>query len=46
MSPIVKKAIGMGYISAENSKIGSEIFINVRNKPIKAVVVKTPFIKK
>lgn len=46
MSPTLKKAIGMGYVSAENSKIGSEIFINIRNKPIKAVIVKAPFVKK
>lgn len=46
MSPTLKKAIGMGYVSAENSKIGSEIFINIRNKPVKAVIVKAPFVKK
>ncbi|KFF73648.1 glycine cleavage system protein T [Chryseobacterium sp. P1-3] len=46
MSPTLKKAIGMGYVSVENSKPGSEVFINIRNKPIKAVIVSTPFIKK
>lgn len=43
-SPVLEKGIGMGYISAENSAIGSEIFIQVRNKLLKAKVVKTPFI--
>lgn len=44
MSPTLKKAIGMGYVSVENSSVGNEIFINIRNKPVKAVVVKPPFI--
>ncbi|ROH97962.1 glycine cleavage system aminomethyltransferase GcvT [Chryseobacterium daecheongense] len=46
MSPTLKRAIGMGYVSIENSKPGSEVFINIRNKPVKAIIVKTPFIKK
>lgn len=46
MSPTLKKPIGMGYISVEYSGIGNEIFINIRNKPVKAVIAKTPFIKK
>ncbi len=43
-SPVLEKGIGMGYIAVENSAIGSEIFIKVRNKLLKAKVVKTPFI--
>lgn len=46
LSPTLKKGIGMGYVSVENTKPGSEVFINIRNKPVKAVIVKTPFIKK
>jgi aminomethyltransferase len=46
MSPTLKKAIGMGYISTEYSNIGNEIFINIRNKPVRAIIAKTPFIKK
>jgi aminomethyltransferase len=46
LSPTLKKGIGMGYISVENAKPGTEVFINIRNKPVKAVIVKTPFIKK
>jgi len=44
MSPTLKKAIGIGYVNIEKSAIGSEIFINIRNRPIKAIVVQTPFI--
>ncbi len=46
MSPTLNKAIGMGYISVENSKEGEDIYIGIRNKPVKALIVKTPFIKK
>ncbi|HUX54071.1 MAG TPA: glycine cleavage T C-terminal barrel domain-containing protein, partial [Williamwhitmania sp.] len=46
MSPILKVGIGMGYVKTEFSKLGSEIFINVRNKNLKAKVVKTPFFQK
>ncbi|MCD1117624.1 glycine cleavage system aminomethyltransferase GcvT [Chryseobacterium turcicum] len=44
MSPTLKKAIGMGYISVENSAVGNKIFINIRNKPTKAIIVALPFI--
>ncbi|MFA6483571.1 MAG: glycine cleavage system aminomethyltransferase GcvT [Bacteroidales bacterium] len=43
-SPILQNGIGMGYIQAAYSKIGSEIFIQVRNRNLKAEIVKTPFI--
>jgi aminomethyltransferase len=43
-SPVLEKGIGMGYIDIANSSIGSEIFILVRNKRLKAKVVKMPFI--
>ena len=46
MGPSVKKAIGMGYVNVPFNKVGSEIFINVRGKLLKAVVVKMPFYKK
>ncbi|MBO7073497.1 MAG: glycine cleavage system aminomethyltransferase GcvT [Bacteroidales bacterium] len=45
MAPSVKKAIGMGYVKKEFSKVGTEIFIKVRDKLISAVVVKLPFYK-
>ncbi len=43
--PSVNKAIGMGYVTPAYTKSGSEIFINIRGKLIKAVVVKLPFYK-
>ena len=42
-SPSLQKAIGMGYVSLENAAIDSEIFISVRDKLLKAKVVKFPF---
>ena len=42
-SPSLNKAIGMGYVPTSFSKAGSEIFIMIRDKAIKAKVVKTPF---
>jgi len=45
MAPALNKAIGMGYVKEEYSKFGSEIYIKIREKLLKAVVVKTPFYK-
>ncbi|MCK5775701.1 MAG: glycine cleavage system aminomethyltransferase GcvT [Bacteroidales bacterium] len=44
-SPMMKKGIGMGYIAKGNAKFGSEIFIRVRKKLLKAVIVKMPIYK-
>jgi len=44
-APSLQKAIGMGYVKKEFSKEGTEIFILIRNTPIKAKVVKFPFYK-
>ena len=45
MSPSLKKAIGLGYVTKEYSKRDSEIFIQVRKKAIPATVVRLPFYK-
>jgi len=45
MSPSLNKAIAMAYVSKELSMIGSEVYIMVRKKQIKAVVVALPFLK-
>lgn len=45
MSPVLKKGIGMGYVKTPFSKVGGEIYIKVRNKSLKALVVKAPFRK-
>ncbi len=45
MGPAVKKAIGMGYLPKALSREGSEVYIKIRDKAIKAKVVKFPFYK-
>jgi len=45
MSPSLNKAIAMAYVSKELTKIGSEVYIQVRKKKIRAVVVDLPFLK-
>jgi aminomethyltransferase len=45
-SPSLSKAIGMGYVPTELSKPGSEIYVSVRGKSLKATVVSIPFFKK
>jgi len=46
MSPSMKLGIGLGYVTVENSKLDSEIYIEIRDKGVKAKVVKLPFYKK
>lgn len=45
-SPTLGKGIGMGYVPVAFSKPGTEIFVNVRDRLLKAIVVKMPFVKK
>jgi aminomethyltransferase len=42
-SPSLQKAIGLGYVNMEHSTIDSEIYVAVRDKLLKAKVVKFPF---
>ncbi len=44
-SPTLNKAIGMGYVETGRSAYDTEIFIKVREKQLKAVVVQIPFNK-
>ncbi|MEN9303982.1 MAG: glycine cleavage system protein [Bacteroidota bacterium] len=46
MSPSMKIAIGLGYVTTPFTAVDSEIFIEVREKGLKAKVVKLPFYKK
>ena len=46
MSPSLKKAIGLAYVSKEMKDFGTEIYIKVRNKQLRAKVVSLPFYKK
>ena len=45
MSPSLNKGIGLGYVTTENSKIDSEIFIRIRKNDVAAKVIKLPFYK-
>lgn len=42
-APSLNKAIGLGYVMTEHAVLNSEIFIEIRDKLIKAKVVKFPF---
>ncbi len=42
-SPSLNKAIGMGYIDIQHASLDNEIFIDIRNNPVKAKIVKMPF---
>ena len=44
MSPMKKIGVGLAYVDQPNFKLGSEIFIQIRNKNIPAKVVKLPFV--
>lgn len=46
MSPSMKIGIGLGYVTKEHSALESEIFIEIREKGVKAKVTKLPFFKK
>jgi len=42
-SPSLQKAIGIGYVAIDKSALDTEIYIAVRDKLLKAIVVKFPF---
>jgi aminomethyltransferase len=44
MSPILQKGIGMAYVDQKFSKVGTRVFVKVRNKNLEAVVTPFPFI--
>jgi len=43
-SPNLQKGIGLGYVMTENSHLDSEIFVEVRDRLLKAKIVKIPFV--
>ena len=45
MSPSLKKAIGLAYVPFSMKSVGTEIYITVRKKNLKAKVVSLPFYK-
>ncbi len=44
-SPSLNKAIGMGYVKTEFATVDKDIFIMIRDKAVKAKVIKLPFLK-
>ncbi|MFK7785520.1 MAG: glycine cleavage T C-terminal barrel domain-containing protein, partial [Crocinitomicaceae bacterium] len=46
MSPSMNIGIGLGYVEVAHKAVDTEISIEIRNKPVKAKVVKLPFYKK
>ena len=43
--PSINKSVGTAWVNIEHAKIGTEIYIKIREKLVKAVVVKMPFYK-
>ncbi|MDF1610802.1 glycine cleavage system aminomethyltransferase GcvT [Stygiobacter electus] len=46
VSPVLEKAIALGYVESEFSKEGTQVNFLIRGKEIPAFVTKLPFIKK
>jgi aminomethyltransferase len=46
MSPMMKQGIGMAYLNKGYWKTGTEIFIRIRNKDLKAQIVELPIYRK
>jgi aminomethyltransferase len=44
-SPTLNRAIGMGYVLVEHAALDREIYVEVRDKFLKAKVVKLPFVR-
>ena len=44
-SPSLQKGIGLAFINTDYSELGSELFIEVRNKHLKCKIIKAPFYK-
>lgn len=44
-SPTLQKGIGLGYVPTSYSKPDTEIFVKVRDRFLKAKVIKLPFVK-
>jgi aminomethyltransferase len=42
-APSLNKAIGLGYVTLPHAAIDTDIYIDIRNTPVKARVVKFPF---
>ena len=45
-SPMLEKGIGLGYVTKDYAKYETEIYIQIRNKNLKAQIKKLPLFKK
>ncbi len=45
-SPFLKKSIGLTYLPIEDTELGTEIEVGIRDKRVRAVVIPTPFYKR
>jgi aminomethyltransferase len=45
LSPSLGENIGIAYVSADLANMGQEIWIDIRGRAVKAVVVETPFVE-
>ena len=45
MSPSIGKGIGIGYIDTNFSNIGQNVFVDIRGRHKKGIVVRSPFYK-
>lgn len=43
LSPSTNKAIAIAYVSTDKAEVGTDVFVEIRDKLIEAKVVKTPF---
>ena len=46
LSPTLQKGIGLGYVTAQYSGIGTNFQVDIRGKKVPAIVVKLPFYKR
>ena len=46
LSPVLQKGIGLGYVAAQYSNIGTTFQVDIRGKKVPAIVVKLPFYKR
>lgn len=44
-SPTLDEPIGIGYVQTKDAEIGTEIWVDIRGRKVKAHICKTPFIK-
>jgi aminomethyltransferase len=45
LSPSTGEAIGIAFVDKEHASVGTHLYVNIRNRAVKAEVVVTPFVK-